>query len=144
MSVENTQPEPSTHAVGPPFPHHLGPSGGSLVPLDVLSGNNGHHTAAGPSECELRVVPATKWKRGDDVYPLVHSSRGICVIFNNDTFEGLKEKREGSEHDVKRMKRLFEDLHFKCIEHSNLTASDMKTKLQQTAELKEHAAADCT
>lgn len=72
---------------------------------------------------------------------MVHSPRGICLIINNHDFGDSK--REGSEHDVRRMRYLFEALHFKCIVHWDLPESEMKKKVEEVAALKEHEVADC-
>ncbi|KAL1486446.1 hypothetical protein MTO96_031381, partial [Rhipicephalus appendiculatus] len=134
LPMGNTESARPTFTVGPAFHHHL-------VPPDVNPAKDGHATAGEPSECELRVVPAKEWKWGDNVYPMIHSPRGICVIINNYDFGDSK--REGSEHDVRRMRYLFEAFHFKCIEHWDLTASEMTKKLQAAASFKEHEVADC-
>ncbi|KAL1425670.1 hypothetical protein MTO96_018964 [Rhipicephalus appendiculatus] len=117
------------------------PSGGSLAPVDVSSAENGRGTVGERSVCELQVVPAKEFKSGDNVYTMVHSPRGVCIIINNYNFGDSK--REGSQHDVRRMKALFKALHFKCIVHQDLTASKMKETLQEAAKLKEHKVADC-
>ncbi|XP_075744343.1 caspase-8-like [Rhipicephalus microplus] len=113
--------EASTSGVGPPSPRSLSPSGGSPVSLDVHSTKDGHGTVGEHSVCELQVIPAEEFKSGNNVYTMVHSRRGFCIIINNYDF-GLS-KREGSMNDVRRMKTLFKALHFKCIVHQDLTAS---------------------
>ncbi|KAH7955702.1 hypothetical protein HPB52_002900 [Rhipicephalus sanguineus] len=141
LLMENTRPAPPTSAVGPRSPRCHRPLGGSLVISDVHSAEDGHRTVGEPGACELRVVPAKEQKRGRHVYPMVHSPRGICLIINNHDFGDSK--REGSEHDVRRMRYLFEALHFKCIVHWDLPESEMKKKVEEVAALKEHEVADC-
>ncbi|KAL1474495.1 hypothetical protein MTO96_037932, partial [Rhipicephalus appendiculatus] len=123
LLMETTSPEAPTSAHGPASHRRRCPSSGSPVPPNLKSPKIGHTTVGDGSECELHVVPATEFKSGARIYPMRRSSRGKCLIFNNYDFGGLAPKREGSEHDVRRMKDLFKALHFECIEHIDLPAS---------------------
>ncbi|XP_049271278.1 caspase-8 [Rhipicephalus sanguineus] len=96
---------------------------------------------AGYQDNPDRSMASTSAALFQKVYPMVHSPRGICLIINNHDFGDSK--REGSEHDVRRMRYLFEALHFKCIVHWDLPESEMKKKVEEVAALKEHEVADC-
>ncbi|KAH7958762.1 hypothetical protein HPB49_004688 [Dermacentor silvarum] len=120
-------PEPPVSAAVPPSSRPVRAFGGGdarLVVDSAQSGPAGHGTSIGEaSDSEMRVVPAKDWKHGDEVYSMVHSPRGMCIIINNCDFGGLAERREGSELDVLRMEALFEAFHFNCIVRQDLPAS---------------------
>lgn len=103
----------------------------------------GRGTVGDVSVAELLVTPAKEWKGGPDIYNMVHSPRGLCIIINNYNFESGYEEREGSELDVQRMVELFSALHFKCVVHKDLSANDMKEVLSWAARSEEHWSADC-
>ncbi|XP_037514147.1 caspase-7-like [Rhipicephalus sanguineus] len=136
------QPEPPASSVVQPPPHHgARPFGGGDARLD--SAHNGHGTVAEATDSELHVVPAKELRHGDDVYTMIHSPRGMCIIINNIDFGRYAERRDGSEHDVRRMKALFEKFHFNCIVRSDLSASQIKTLLSWAAQPKQQEGADC-
>lgn len=140
-------PEPPVSAAVPPSSRPVRAFGGGdarLVVDSAQSGPAGHGTSIGEaSNSEMRVVPAKDWKHGDEVYSMVHSPRGMCIIINNCDFGGLAERREGSELDVLRMEALFEAFHFNCIVRQDLPASDMKALLSWAAQPKQQEGADC-
>ncbi|KAH6932597.1 hypothetical protein HPB50_008018 [Hyalomma asiaticum] len=78
-----------------------------------------------------------------NVYSMIHSPRGMCIIINNHDFGGLAPQRDGSELDVLRMKALFEAFHFNCIVRSDLSAQRMKALLSWAAQSKQQQGADC-
>lgn len=137
-------PEPPTSTTAPPPPpHNIWAFGGSNGRMTVDSAQNGHGTVGDASNSELQVVPAKECRHGDDVYSMIHSPRGMCIIINNHDFGGLAAQRDGSEHDVRRMKALFEAFHFNCIVRSDLSAQDMKSLLSWAAQSKQQQGADC-
>ncbi|XP_077511072.1 caspase-2-like [Amblyomma americanum] len=135
--------EPPDVPVASAAPLGMRAFGGGDVRFLVDSTPNSHGTVGEASDAELRVIPAKDWKHGDDIYSMVHSPRGICLIINNCEFGGFAERREGSEHDVRRMEALFTEFHFHCIVRSNLRARDMKALLSWTAQPEQQRGADC-
>ncbi|KAH9377315.1 hypothetical protein HPB48_013069 [Haemaphysalis longicornis] len=121
---------------------HVRAFGGGDARVD-FSLSNGHSTMGGTSNAELRVIPAKDWKHGDDIYSMVHSPRGKCIIINNSEFGPFATRREGSELDVRRMEALFKAFHFDCIVRSNLRARDMKALLSWVAQEEQQRGADC-
>ncbi|XP_065310770.1 caspase-7-like isoform X1 [Dermacentor albipictus] len=138
-----TPPEPPVPTVVPPPPRSTQAFGGGDARLVVDSAQNGHGTVGEASSSELRVVPAKDLKHGDNIYSMVHSPRGLCIIINNCDFGGLAERRDGSEIDVRRMEALFRAFLFNCIVRHNLPASDMKALLSWAAQPKQQEGADC-
>ncbi|XP_075542893.1 caspase-7-like [Dermacentor variabilis] len=136
-------PEPPVPTVVPPPPRSTQAFGGGDARLVIDSAQNGHGTIGEASSSELRVVPATDLKHGDNIYSMVHSPRGLCIIINNCDFGGLADRRDGSEIDVRRMEALFKAFHFNCIVRHNLSASDMKALLSWAAQSKQQEGADC-
>ncbi|XP_075746818.1 caspase-14-like [Rhipicephalus microplus] len=134
------RPPPELPAVQP-LPHGVQPFGGGDARVD--SAHNGHTTTAEATDYELHVVPAKELKHGDDVYTMVHSPRGLCIIINNVDFGRFADPRDGSEHDVRRMKTLFEEFHFKCIVRYDLSASQIKALLSWAAQPAQQKGADC-
>lgn len=121
---------------------HVRAFGGGDARVDFSQGD-GHRTVAENSNAELRVIPARDWKHGDNIYSMVHSPRGKCIIINNSEFGPFAARREGSELDVRRMEALFKAFHFECIVRSNLRARDMKALLSWAAQEEQQRGADC-
>lgn len=106
--------------------------------------SNGHVTVGDGSEAEMmRVVPATEWKRGPDIYPMERNPRGRCIIINNYEFPDPEARRAGSELDMCRMAELFTAFHFECTVYLNYTAEAMKALLLEKAQEEQQKAADC-
>lgn len=67
-----------------------------------------------------------------DYYSLSHNPRGLCVVINNEKFLGgdLKD-RTGTAHDERVLCDVFEQLGFITVVYNNLTANDMRARLQE-------------
>ncbi|KAK8774128.1 hypothetical protein V5799_011338 [Amblyomma americanum] len=115
----------------------------TISPLSWLKAPAGNGTEGDSSEAEFLVTPAKEWKRGPDIYYMGHRPRGLCIIINNNNFQGGCEERRGSDLDVKRVNDLFRALHFKCVVHKDLSARSMKEELLRAAQPEHHQEADC-
>lgn len=72
----------------------------------------------------------------EDVYPMKRNPRGLAVIINimnftpNEKYTSKKlERRDGSEEDVRRLEKLFNDLFFKVCVHEDLSGEDLMNLL---------------
>ncbi|XP_003738201.1 caspase-7-like [Galendromus occidentalis] len=84
---------------------------------------------------KIIVKKARAIKSGPRIYDLTKSPRGLCVIFNNRTFPGFREKdRLGSEFDVERMRILFEAFNFTIEIHRDLPSGEMLSRLAEYAD----------
>ncbi|ESN95194.1 hypothetical protein HELRODRAFT_87042, partial [Helobdella robusta] len=70
---------------------------------------------------------------------------GICLIINNEKFDGeLKlTERRGSDIDRDQIKTFFQKLKFKVIVYENLTANVMQEKLNETSKQEVKESHDC-
>ena len=68
--------------------------------------------------------------------------RGLCVIFQNDTFNDSSMDRTGC-YDAELLKKSFTDLGFKVIEEPNLRAVEMYEKILNYSKMDEHSQYDC-
>jgi len=59
-------------------------------------------------------------------YEMNKVPRGMCVIINNFRFQNEKQNRRGSEHDVKELVELFEQLSFTVVVKENLKFDEMQ------------------
>uniref|UniRef100_A0A1E1XLC0 Putative caspase n=1 Tax=Amblyomma sculptum TaxID=1581419 RepID=A0A1E1XLC0_AMBSC len=91
----------------------------------------------------MKVKSARKRMSGKNVYRMVNSPRGKCVIINNVEFHNPDDWRHGSDVDARRMETLFNALHFDCDVHRDLTAKQMKAVLKEAANPEHHKDADC-
>lgn len=66
-----------------------------------------------------------------EYYALTHKPRGLCVVINNEEFLPCLKDRQGSRQDAKSLDTVFTRLGFKVVTYNNLTAGDMRLKLQQ-------------
>ncbi|XP_054452141.1 caspase-8-like [Anoplopoma fimbria] len=67
-----------------------------------------------------------------EYYALTHNPRGLCVVINNEEFDGKELKdRRGSQEDEKALNKVFTSLGFTVVVHNNLTADDMRQELKQ-------------
>ena len=69
----------------------------------------------------------------DDVYNMTSSPRGEALIINNKTFLNHSKDRQGSEHDVLEVHKLFQDLGFKVTTKENLTKNEFLGELDAMA-----------
>ena len=79
------------------------------------------------------------------MYGMTASPRGEALIINNKTFLSRSKQmddRQGSEHDVPKLKKLFEDLGFKVTAKENLNKSLLTKELDAMAS-KDHSRYDC-
>ncbi|XP_034039541.1 caspase-8 [Thalassophryne amazonica] len=70
-----------------------------------------------------------------EYYSLTHNPRGVCMIFNNETFVTLS-KRRGSDEDAKALEKVFSWLGFTIQMHKNLTAKAMRHQLEELGKRK--------
>ncbi|KAE8291291.1 Caspase-8 [Larimichthys crocea] len=67
-----------------------------------------------------------------EYYALTHNPRGQCVVFNNEKFMNVTLKdREGTQQDEKALRKVFTDLGFTVVVHNNLTAGDIRYKINE-------------
>lgn len=67
-----------------------------------------------------------------EYYILTHNPRGLCVVFNNESFpETSLGFRAGTEMDKVKLQHVFGLLGFTVVVHKNLTADDMKRELKE-------------
>ena len=67
-------------------------------------------------------------------YEINYRKPGIVVIFNNSRFLKNKFKeREGSENDVRRLRKVFSDLNFEIETHLDLPAKEIERFIQEYA-----------
>ena len=78
----------------------------------------------------------------DDVYNMTSSPRGEALIINNKTFLNHSKDRQGSEHDVLEVHKLFQDLGFKVTTKENLTKNEFLGELDAMA-CEDHSRYDC-
>ena len=69
----------------------------------------------------------------DRVYKMTSSPRGVALIINNKTFLKHSKDRQGSEHDVLEVHKLFEDLGFKVTTRETLTKGELLDELDAMA-----------
>uniref|UniRef100_A0A3Q3WWP2 Caspase-8 n=1 Tax=Mola mola TaxID=94237 RepID=A0A3Q3WWP2_MOLML len=68
----------------------------------------------------------------DQYYSMIHNPHGVCVVFNNEKFEGTgMNNRSGTMEDEKLLRTVFTQLGFTVVVHPNLTAEDMKRELKR-------------
>ncbi|KAL1425668.1 hypothetical protein MTO96_018962 [Rhipicephalus appendiculatus] len=108
---------------------------------DCHEGRRGEGQRIGPHAMDQD--PAYERSQRDDVYRMVHSPRGLCIIINNFNFRGSSPRRDGSEYDARDMKDLFIALHFQCILGTDMTAYEMKMLLSMAAMHAERESPDC-
>ncbi|XP_031711148.1 caspase-8-like [Anarrhichthys ocellatus] len=66
-----------------------------------------------------------------DYYALKNIPRGLCVVINNEDFQGSELKsRKGSQEDVEALSTVFTLLGFTVSVHNNLTAEAMRQELR--------------
>ena len=67
----------------------------------------------------------------DTVYQMTNPKRGPFIIINNETFAG-RPKREGTEHDVKKLNKTFgETFGFEVVVHNDQTADEIRELIQK-------------
>ncbi|NXL02791.1 CASP8 protein, partial [Mesembrinibis cayennensis] len=101
-----------------------------------------------PYPVSLSVHPAGQGAEGETPHLLVESYKmknnphGYCVILNNYIFKNPLEIREGTVKDGEAVKRVFEWLQFKTVEHMDLEAKQMYEKVEEYSK-KDHSNMDC-
>lgn len=80
----------------------------------------------------------------DGVYKMMSLPRGEALIINNKTFlkHSKLKNRQGSEHDVLEVHKLFQGLGFKVTTKENLTKSELLGELDAMAS-EDHSRYDC-
>ncbi|XP_064458589.1 caspase-7-like [Ornithodoros turicata] len=78
-------------------------------------------------------------------YMMNHARRGRCLIFNFESFHGHQApgQREGTDVDVREIKRVFYQLGFEVEVHTNRKARDMEDMLWDEAMENTGAEVDC-
>uniref|UniRef100_A0A8C3J4E1 Caspase-8 n=1 Tax=Calidris pygmaea TaxID=425635 RepID=A0A8C3J4E1_9CHAR len=75
-------------------------------------------------------------------YKMKNNPHGYCVILNNHIFKNPHEVRKGTLEDEKAVRRVFEWLQFKTVNHRNLEAEQMYAELKEYSK-KDHSNMDC-
>ncbi|XP_055494173.1 caspase-8-like isoform X2 [Leucoraja erinacea] len=76
-------------------------------------------------------------------YKMDSTPLGICLILNNNVFTDTKyRKRNGTDHDAEKLKKVFEDLGFEVHRHNNSTAKEIENILKHYQTF-DHNAMDC-
>uniref|UniRef100_A0AAX7SWZ3 Caspase-8 n=1 Tax=Astatotilapia calliptera TaxID=8154 RepID=A0AAX7SWZ3_ASTCA len=67
-----------------------------------------------------------------EYYTLTHTSHGLCVIINNETFttETCLHARRGTQKDADALNTVFTSLGFKVLIHNNLTEAQIRNELR--------------
>jgi len=73
-----------------------------------------------------------------ECYPMTKRPRGLCLIINNEKFD-VQTERRGSNVDANNLDILFEQLGFKNVVRSNLSAIELKKEVAQFAQSEAHA-----
>ena len=86
-----------------------------------------------------KLPPHINWDHSE-VYPMKRNPRGLAVIINNMNFSpNIKyttkslDRREGSEEDVRKLEKLFNDLFFEVYVHEDLPGEDLMDLLTSYA-----------
>ncbi|XP_038574565.1 caspase-8-like [Micropterus salmoides] len=67
-----------------------------------------------------------------EYYTMNHNPHGLCVVINNEEFQGTQLKdRKGTHEDEKALHKVFTHLGFKVMVHNNLTAEAMRLVLKE-------------
>uniref|UniRef100_UPI0037E96D4B caspase-8 n=1 Tax=Semicossyphus pulcher TaxID=241346 RepID=UPI0037E96D4B len=66
-----------------------------------------------------------------DYYTLDHIPRGLCVVFNNEDFQGRLRRRAGTQEDEKVLNAVFTRLGFTVVVHNDLTADAMRREVNR-------------
>ncbi|KAM3605089.1 uncharacterized protein V6R79_020432 [Siganus canaliculatus] len=83
------------------------------------------------SDAEPSTKPSLQYDE-TEYYILRHNPRGLCVIFNNESFTGTTLGfRAGTEMDKEKLKHVFGLFGFIVVEHKNLTAGEMRHELNE-------------
>ncbi|XP_068427188.1 caspase-8-like [Clinocottus analis] len=73
-----------------------------------------------------------RFKGQEDYYDLYHQPRGLCVVINNEDFQGIMlRNRRGTQEDEKTLRTVFTRLGFTVLVHNNLTAEAIRQVLQE-------------
>ncbi|XP_057714142.1 caspase-8 [Corythoichthys intestinalis] len=81
-------------------------------------------------DAEANVQPPSLFDQ-TEYYAMTHNPHGMCVIINNEDFEGMElTKRAGTQEDENVLSGLFSKFGFKVMVHKNLTAENMRTVLK--------------
>ncbi|GLH07615.1 Caspase Dronc [Gryllus bimaculatus] len=73
------------------------------------------------------------------VYPMGSRPKGYFLLINNIKFiNNIHEERFGAHVDDLNLTILFQELGYEVIPHRNLKLSDMKTKIEEFAQMEEH------
>ncbi|CAH1787638.1 unnamed protein product [Owenia fusiformis] len=79
-----------------------------------------------------------KWSKDEEIYTNASMPRGRCLIINNYAFEPKMRNRDGTEHDVKRLKQLFERFEYTVVVKNDLTAGKIRETLTEESS-RDHA-----
>ncbi|CAH1786849.1 unnamed protein product [Owenia fusiformis] len=96
---------------------------------------------------ELHVHKSTqkfykKWYNHKGAYCNISMPRGRCLIINNYTFKPKMSNRDGTEHDLKRLKQLFKIFKYTVVVKTDLTAGDIRKVLIEERNRSIHAMYD--
>ncbi|NXK19886.1 CASP8 protein, partial [Arenaria interpres] len=116
--------------------------------IDTYEENKKENDSKEKLHYPVSVHPAGQGAEGETPHPPVESYKmknnphGYCVILNNHVFKNPYEVREGTLKDEKAVKKVFEWLQFKTVEHRNLEAEQMYAELKEYSK-KDHSNMDC-
>ncbi|XP_077535275.1 uncharacterized protein LOC144147095 isoform X2 [Haemaphysalis longicornis] len=89
------------------------------------------------------VIKTDQPKLGPELYRMAMTPRGMCIIFNNVSFQGRLKKRTGSEGDAQRLACLFRQLNFRVNVEKDLNAGDILYELLQAKKAQKKEKPDC-
>ncbi|XP_060940389.1 caspase-8 [Limanda limanda] len=71
-----------------------------------------------------------------EYYPLTHNPRGLCVVINNENFQGSQlRNRPGTQEDEKALYSVFGRLGFKLVILNDMTAGAMRKELKELGKM---------
>ncbi|KAM6918317.1 caspase-8 [Xenentodon cancila] len=105
-----------------------------LQQFDQKLASNVHNYMEGLRQQRGNIVEPPHVSMDQQYYPLVHSPRGLCVVFNNEDFLGPDlSKRNGTHEDAKALENLFTRFGFTVIIYKNCPAAEISSTIQMLA-----------
>lgn len=84
--------------------------------------------------------------QGDDIYPMLHSPRGKCIIIDNvdnSDIRRVSKPHKRYDADLCLMEELFSSLYFNCVSYQDLAAKEMKEVLKAVTKPDQQEGAEC-
>jgi len=123
----------------------VGRPGGTIPFLNGTASNQQSLDEEFPFDQEWIVVKTSEILEFDRirVYRMSSLPKGMALIINNRCFvNNVLEEREGSENDIARLKSILDQLGFEVIVEEELTALEIKKKVQDFSKHKKHSECD--